>query len=137
MKITKQQLNKLIKEELDKILSEGHSGEGSMAQGQLERISELANMISEQFNDSTNLEECVESKITKALDYLSSVMNYMRGEAKISDPMDGKSRNEYMWDKTAQAFPEKYEGAENPFRMPAVSSRSAWDLKNKLGIGNK
>ena len=57
------------------------SGEGSMAQGQLKRISELANMISEEFDDSTDLEEWVESKITKALDYLSSVQNYMRGKA--------------------------------------------------------
>ena len=25
-------------------------------------------------------------------------------------------RNAYMWDKTAEAFPEEYEGAKNPFR---------------------
>ena len=30
--------------------------------------------------------------------------------------MGGKNRNEYMWDKTAQAFPEEYEGFTNPFR---------------------
>ena len=32
--------------------------------------------------------------------------------------MGGMSRNEYMWDKTAKAFPEEYEGQENPFRGP-------------------
>ncbi len=110
MKITKSQLKQIIKEELESALNEAglatryanpaavktmagyqygklppeeeedHGGEGSMAQGQLQRIGELADMISQQFDDSTNLEEWVESKITKALDYLSSVMNYMRGE---------------------------------------------------------
>ena len=63
------------------LLTKSDKVEGSMAQGQLKRISELANMISEEFDDSTNLEEWVEAKITKAQDYLSSVMNYMRGKA--------------------------------------------------------
>ena len=80
MKITKSQLKRIIKEELESALDEGHGGEGSMAQGQLQRIGELSDMISQQFDDSTNLEEWVEAKITKALDYLSTVMNYMRGK---------------------------------------------------------
>jgi C4-type Zn-finger protein len=126
MKITKSRLKQIIKEELETTLEEGHGGEGSMAQGQLQRIGELADMISQQFDDSTNLEEWVESKITKALDYLSSVMNYMRGEddetaMSSKDPMGGMSRNEYMWDKTAKAFPEEYEGQENPFKMPKAA----------------
>ncbi len=94
MKITKSQLEQIIKEEMEDVLKEGNwagtenfplqktsKEEGSMAQGQLKRISELANMISEEFDDSTNLEEWVEAKITKAQDYLSSVMNCMRGKA--------------------------------------------------------
>ena len=94
MKITKTQLTKIIAEELSSALEEGNwagtenfplqkssKGEGSMAQGQLRRIAELANMIADEFDDSTNLEEWVEAKITKAQDYLSSVMNYMRGKA--------------------------------------------------------
>ena len=127
MKITKQQLNKLIKEELDKILSEGHSGEGSMAQGQLQRISELANMISQQFNDSTNLEEWVESKITKALDYLSSVMNYMRGESDWYD-----DEHETLADRKFADWPK-----DPGIQLGAPSSQDVWDLKNKLGIGKK
>mgnify|MGYP003155207806 CR=1 FL=1 len=94
MKITKTQLAKIIAEELDSVLEEGNwagtenfplqkssKGEGSMAQGQLKRIAELASMLSDEFDNSTNLEEWVEAKITKAQDYLSSVMNYMRGQA--------------------------------------------------------
>ena len=94
VKITKSQLKQIIKEELASALEEGNwagtenfplqkssKGEGSMAQGQLQRIAELANMLADEFDDSTNLEEWVEAKITKAQDYLSSVMNYMRGQA--------------------------------------------------------
>jgi hypothetical protein len=42
-------------------------------------------MIKNMISDDTNLEEWVESKITKANDYLSSVINYMRGEALTED----------------------------------------------------
>ena len=81
MKIKKEKLKQIIKEELQAIMKEGHGQEGKMAQGQLRRISELANMIADQFDDGSNLEEWVEAKITKSQDYLSSVMNYMRGQS--------------------------------------------------------
>lgn len=81
MKIKKEKLKQIIKEELQAIVKEGQGLEGKMAQGQLRRISELANMIADQFDDGSNLEEWVEAKITKAQDYLSSVMNYMRGQS--------------------------------------------------------
>ena len=81
MKIKKEKLKQIIKEELQAIVKEGHGLEGKMAQGQLRRIGELANMIADQFDDGSNLEEWVEAKITKAQDYLSSVMNYMRGQS--------------------------------------------------------
>lgn len=61
-------------------LDEGHGGEGSMARSQLGRTTELAAMLQSMIQDDSNLEEWVESKITKAHDYLSSVLNYMRGE---------------------------------------------------------
>ena len=81
MKISKKELQKIIKEELDSVMTEGDYGEGSMAKSQLARTAELATMINDMIDDDTNLEEWVESKITKANDYLSSVINYMRGEA--------------------------------------------------------
>ena len=37
-------------------------------------------MIDELVDDQTNLPEWVESKITKAQDYMSAVLNYMKGE---------------------------------------------------------
>jgi hypothetical protein len=86
MKITKSQLKKIIQEELERV-DEGDYGEGSMARSQLGRTAELAVMIQNMIADETNLEEWVESKITKAQDYLSSVLNYMRGESLSEEAM--------------------------------------------------
>ena len=55
----------------DDALEESHGQEGSMARSQLGRTAEMAAMIQGMISDDTNLEEWVESKITKAQDYLS------------------------------------------------------------------
>jgi hypothetical protein len=55
-------------------------GEGKMADSQLNRIADLATMIDEMVDDDTNLPEWVESKITKALSYMSDTMDYMKGK---------------------------------------------------------
>ena len=68
--------------------TEGHGhGEGSMARGQLARTAEQAIMILNMISDDTDLEEWVESKITKSQDYLSSVLNYMKGKAMTENKM--------------------------------------------------
>lgn len=72
-------IEKIIKEEFKAII-EGHGGEGSMARSQLGRTAEIATMLQDMITDESNLEEWVESKITKAQDYLTAVLNYMRGE---------------------------------------------------------
>ena len=59
-----------------------YKGEGSMAVNQLHRTEEIANMLQDMISKEDNLEEWVESKITKAQDYLSSVLNYMSGKRK-------------------------------------------------------
>lgn len=79
MKISISELKQIIQEEIDS-LDEGGYGEGSMARSQLGRTAELALMLQDMIGDDTDLEEWVESKITKSQDYLSSVLNYMRGE---------------------------------------------------------
>ena len=82
-------------EDLDGIwnaLNEGYEHEGSMARNQLGRTAELASMIQSMISDDTNLEEWVESKITKAQDYLSSVLNYMRGESLSEREMTDKEK---------------------------------------------
>ena len=74
-------LERFLKMLKDQDLTEGgERGEGAMADSQLNRIADLAAMIDEMVSDETNLPEWVESKITKAQDYMSAVMNYMKGE---------------------------------------------------------
>ena len=105
MRLTQEALKQIIKDELEVVLTneeageifgeevqaqleadeagvdEGkHKGEGTMARSQLARTGEISHMLEEMIGDDTNLPEWVESKITKAQDYLSSVLNYMRGE---------------------------------------------------------
>jgi len=79
MKISIVELKEIIQQEIDS-LDEGGYGEGSMARSQLGRTAEVAMMLQDMIGDDTDLEEWVESKITKSQDYLSSVLNYMRGE---------------------------------------------------------
>ena len=71
-------------------VAEGDCGEGSMARSQLGRTAELALMIQQMIDDDSDLEEWVESKITKSQDYLSSVLNYMRGEQLSENEEDEK-----------------------------------------------
>ena len=118
MKITKARLKELIKEELqseviglafaakakkkkeekkdsdkEKLQKEGgYRGEGAMADSQLNRIADLAVMIDDLVSDESNLPEWVESKITKAQDYMSAVLNYMKGE--IADAQEEMMREE-------------------------------------------
>ena len=80
VRISKKNLSKLMQEviiEMKEDHKPGHKDkEGKMAQGQLNRTGELASMIKKEFDVNTDLPEWVESKITKAEDYLSTVFNY-------------------------------------------------------------
>ncbi len=111
MKLTKLELIKIIKEELDKSISEGHRGEGSMARSQLARTAELAAMLGDMITDESNLEEWVESKITKAQDYLTTVMNYMRGSELTDESKDFLKENlggiKYLEEELTEAYSEK------------------------------
>jgi len=63
-----------------RIIKEGHGKEGSMARSQLYRIGKYSAALQNMISDCTNLEEWVESKITKASDYLSAVKHYLEAE---------------------------------------------------------
>jgi hypothetical protein len=45
---------------------------------------------------------------------LDAILKISRNESGAG--MRGMSRNEYMWAKTAEAFPEEYKGTKNPFK---------------------
>lgn len=96
MNITRKEIKKLIKEELDKFSEadipgesiptytpdpDKYNREGSMARSQLFKASNYADTLTKMFDDQTDLPEWVEAKITKAADYLGMVKHYMEGEA--------------------------------------------------------
>jgi hypothetical protein len=54
--------------------------EGDMARGELHAIIANAQDLLDQIGEKSELEAWVQSKITKAADYISSVRNYMQGQ---------------------------------------------------------
>ena len=54
--------------------------EGNMAKGELRMIASRAQEIISMLEDNTQLEGWVQSKITKAEDYINSVYDYMKGQ---------------------------------------------------------
>jgi hypothetical protein len=54
--------------------------EGDMAKGDLRSIIHNAQQVHDMLEDNTNIAEWVQSKITLAEDYISTVANYMRSE---------------------------------------------------------
>jgi len=112
MKISISELKEIIQQEIDSLAESGY-GEGSMARSQLGRTAEVALMLQDMIGDDTDLEEWVESKITKSQDYLSSVLNYMRGE-QLSERELSKSEEDEKEDivkgmkKNTKDFKKRY-----------------------------
>lgn len=86
MKISKQRLQEILREELemaDMTLPNGEiDREGRMAKRQLQDIAEYAAKLSEMLDDDTQLESWVQAKITKAEDYIGKVKHYLEYEMK-------------------------------------------------------
>ena len=75
----KKDIIRAVKEELG--LNEGsYGGDGQMADSQLNTIVNLATKLDMIISDDTKLPNWVKSKITKALDYISTSLNYLIGE---------------------------------------------------------
>ena len=99
MKISKEKLQKIIKEELEmaqnssemaysgpKTGSEIDDSEGEMAKNQLLHIARYAIAIASKLDDNQELEGWVQSKITLAKDYVSKVRHYLENELHIDMP---------------------------------------------------
>jgi len=61
-------------------LHEEVDDEGNMAKGELRMIASRAQELISMLDDNTQLEGWVQSKITKAEDYINSVYDYMKGQ---------------------------------------------------------
>jgi hypothetical protein len=53
---------------------------GEMAYGQLERCIDYSKMLRKRVQPGTEIEPWIAAKITKAMDYLQSVFNYLDGQ---------------------------------------------------------
>ena len=80
MKKAAQDAKKSVKEELDY--------EGEMAKSELYRLMQNAQELSGSLDDDTQLEAWVQSKITKAADYLNSVTQYLAYQNTKQGPTD-------------------------------------------------
>ena len=59
--------------------------EGDMAKGQLRTMMSAAKELENMLGDNDNLPEWVQSKITKATDYIDSVRDYLKSERDDDD----------------------------------------------------
>ena len=82
-----------IKEKLDPSKKDEYDGEGSMAISQLKTAQSAINSLMDIIKDDTNLPEWVQSKITKSVDYLDSVRDYMESEGTVTEAEDPKADN--------------------------------------------
>ena len=73
---------------------DAHQGaEGRMHQTQLAHLISDATMLLDMFDDSTNLPEWLEVKITKASDYITSAARYLAGEHSRDQGRLGAKKN--------------------------------------------
>ena len=132
MKITKSKLKQIIKEELSSVLNEVKI----LKQG---FFKEADNIEWEIFDngkicfETHHEEDYSPSSLCVPLDELKQIV----GSHQSPDAMGGKGRNEHMWDQTAKAFPEEYEGAENPFTMPKAPSTHSQEHQRRRFYKNR
>lgn len=96
MKISKEKLQKIIKEELDlaysgpkmdrKMHQIDQDLEGDMAKNQLLKIAEYALGLHSVLEDSQELESWVQNKITIAEEYISKVKHHLENELQVDIP---------------------------------------------------
>ena len=80
MNISKQRLLEIIDQEVKRAQREGTDHldhEGSMARSQLLRSAEYSTKLMQMIGDDTMLDAWVQSKLTKASDYLGAVYHHL------------------------------------------------------------
>ena len=164
-KITRESLKRLVQEELSKY-AEGcapmydpgdeHSREGSMARSNLFKAAKYADELMSMFSDETDLPEWVESKITRASDYLSMVKHYLEGEIARSQGVlqeedvyfhieDASSDDGKLLDEDLEFWDDVLEEAEYQGRKVTLNKPTRGDVKKfkvyvkdpKTGNGKK
>ena len=90
---------RMAREEKD---PEEYDKEGSMMKGQLRQICSANEKLMSMVKDDDNLPEWVQSKVTKATDYIRSVRDYLESEKKVNEVSLNTLRN-YMRKSAADA----------------------------------
>jgi len=122
MGMIKTQMNKLRmrKEETSKDPRE-YDYEGDMAKSQLRSIIANAQQAHDMLDDNTNMAEWVQSKITLAADYISTVADYMQSEVKEEVELDEVSQETAgSYKSKAAEYIKKYKYSNNP---PSVTQK--------------
>ena len=88
--------------------------EGDMARGELQAIISNAQDLLNQIEEKTELEAWVQSKITKAADYISSVRNYMQGQQHRMQSSGMNEQNDAIVKAVAS-----HVGSKNPKKVKA------------------
>ena len=127
MKISKKRLLEIIQEECGMPMKSYEMNpkgeidrEGRMAKRQLSDIAEYAQELSEMLADETQLEAWVQSKLTKAADYIKTVKHYVEYgmEEGAYDQVTA-----VMEPKTTEMDPMAGEIGEFPLEQPMMESK--------------
>jgi hypothetical protein len=98
----KKNMNEAVKDKFD--IGE-YDQEGDMAKSDLRSILANAKRVHDMLEDSDNLPEWVQSKITKAEDYMSTVANYMEAEMNEEVELDEMDKSQPSSSRGAEGVP--------------------------------
>ena len=113
--------------------------EGEMAKGQLNRAADAALELQSILDDDENLPEWVQNKITKALDYLDTSRDYMKGEldeAPLAGTQDIKDYQQTGTPGQPNNVPDQ-KGAGNLGSTDGVSKDTDMELSGPINKANK
>ena len=105
--------------------------EGDMAKTQLVTISDAAEELHDMLEDNENMPEWCQNKITKAMDYLDSVRDYMLAKDTGEEPGDENPNESVELDKVKEAQIDKMK-----FVSKGFSNRKQADRQNDQLVGS-
>ena len=116
-----------------KSVSEGVDDEGGMAKGELETIAGKAKSLSKMMKKNKQLDAWVQSKITKADDYIGSVHDYLKnGKQEVDEQMQKKSffkLREQLDSICIDCDDSAYGSVEEDFEPTGDEQYEDWDLE--------
>ena len=105
--------------------------EGNMAKGQLKTMIDAAQELHKMMGDDDNLPEWVQSKITKATDYIDTVRDYMKSEVS-----EGPARDRILkqMDKASgRTQADREADAKKATDRRKAADKDLSDFKKKMG----